>query len=601
MTIKPDADMMLAFLEHLFGDMLDGWVELAWTDPWDKNVRHGRSFDVGSLEELVDEAVKQNAIEGQNTYFGAALRAPNTAPFGRGNDDDFYKAPAFWADLDEASSVAEAKAHYNGAPPTIGVITGRTPHPRVQLWWKQEEPCTDADVVRMQNKAIAAALAGDPVVINPSRVMRLAGTVAWPVKEGRVAEVVELQTFDDDRPRVYLDGQVATAYPPIHTNGNASEKATGLNLGLVTIDPVAMLREAEPGNWHNPMLAFTAHCVAAGYPDWIIVEAARQVLDDPNNPSDLESLIEGARRKFDKPDSGEIEAGPLNVVGLSSFINMKLPERKTLLSPWLPEQGLVMVYAERGIGKTYFALNVAHAVATGGSYLNWQANERHRVLYLDGEMPAPTMQERSRAIAGFNPPENLNDWFRLMTPDLQDAAMPDLSTKEGQARIEAQLAGVELVVIDNLSTLCRSGIENEAESWLPVQEWLLGLRRRGMSAMIVHHAGKGGLQRGTSRREDVLDTTIAMRRPKDYEPSEGCRFEVHFEKSRGFTGDDAQPIEALLSTNTLGAVSWTVTLLGDKLSEEIAELVAQGMSEREIARELDISRSKVTRCKRKLA
>lgn len=65
--------MMLAFLEHLFGDMLDGWVELAWTDPWDKNVRHGRSFDVGSLEELVDEAVKQNAIEGQNTYFGAAL------------------------------------------------------------------------------------------------------------------------------------------------------------------------------------------------------------------------------------------------------------------------------------------------------------------------------------------------------------------------------------------------------------------------------------------------------------------------------------------------------------------------------------------------
>ena len=101
------------------------------------------------------------------------------------------------------------------------------------------------------------------------------------------------------------------------------------------------------------------------------------------------------------------------------------------------------------------------------------------------------------------------------------------------------MAGVELAVIDNLSTLCRSGIENEAESWLPIQEWLLGLRRRGMSAMIVHHAGKRGLQRGTSRREDVLDTTIAMRRPKDYEPSEGCRFEVHFEKSRGFTGDDA--------------------------------------------------------------
>ena len=114
--------------------------------------------------------------------------------------------------------------------------------------------------------------------------------------------------------------------------------------------------------------------IYAGHPNWIIIESARQVLDDPDNPSDLEVLIDGARRKFDKPDPGteQLEAGPLNVVGLSSFVRMKLPERKTMFSPWLPEQGLVMVYAERGIGKTYFALNVAHAVATGGSYLNRQ-------------------------------------------------------------------------------------------------------------------------------------------------------------------------------------------------------------------------------------
>jgi len=37
-----------------------------------------------------------------------------------------------------------------------------------------------------------------------------------------------------------------------------------------------------------------------------------------------------------------------------------------------------------------------------------------------------------------------------------------------------------------------------------VQGWLLVLRRRGISVMVIHHAGKSGLQRGTSRREDVL-------------------------------------------------------------------------------------------------
>ena len=62
----------------------------------------------------------------------------------------------------------------------------------------------------------------------------------------------------------------------------------------------------------------------------------------------------------------------------------------------------------------------------------------------------------------------------------------------------------------------RTGRENEAEGWLPVQDWALGHRRAGRSVLFIHHAGKGGLQRGTSRREDVLDTVIGLRRPTDY-------------------------------------------------------------------------------------
>ena len=68
----------------------------------------------------------------------------------------------------------------------------------------------------------------------------------------------------------------------------------------------------------------------------------------------------------------------------------------------------------------------------------------------------------------------------------------------------------------------------------------------GRAVLFVHHAGKGGPQRGTSRKEDVLDSVIALRRPEDYKASEGARFEVHFEKTRGFTGPDAEPFEATL-------------------------------------------------------
>jgi hypothetical protein len=40
---------------------------------------------------------------------------------------------------------------------------------------------------------------------------------------------------------------------------------------------------------------------------------------------------------------------------------------------------------------------------------------------------------------------------------------------------------------------------------------------------------------------------INLRRPQQYSPLDGARFEVHFEKARGFDGDDAQPFEATLT------------------------------------------------------
>jgi len=57
--------------------------------------------------------------------------------------------------------------------------------------------------------------------------------------------------------------------------------------------------------------------------------------------------------------------------------------------------------------------------------------------------------------------------------------------------------------------------ENDSDAWGEIQDRLLRLRRRGISVLIVHHAGKRGGQRGTSRREDVLDTSFSLRQPSD--------------------------------------------------------------------------------------
>ena len=107
----------------------------------------------------------------------------------------------------------------------------------------------------------------------------------------------------------------------------------------------------------------------------------------------------------------------------------------------------------------------------------------------------------------------------IFAGDLIEAGgIGNLAAPEVQSELDPWLEGIEFLIVDNLSSLTAVIRDNDAESWGPIQEWLLKLRRRGISVLIVHHAGKDGQQRGTSRREDVLDTSISLRRSADYSP-----------------------------------------------------------------------------------
>jgi putative DNA primase/helicase len=258
-----------------------------------------------------------------------------------------------------------------------------------------------------------------------------------------------------------------------------------------------------------------------------------------------------------------------------------------------------MVHSARGIGKTHLALGIACVVATGGALLGWSAPSPHRVIYLDGEMPAAAMQLRlAAAVDGFDGVPPAPDYLRLLSADIIEGGLPDLGTKEGQAEIDAAIGEAELIILDNISTLVRSGKENEAESWLPMQGWMLAHRRAGRSVLLIHHAGKGGSQRGTSRREDVLDTVITLRRPADYVAAQGARFEVVFEKGRGVHGDDARPIEARYEERD-GAAVWTRTEIADADLKRVVDALRDDMSIREAGKALGIHKSRVERLKKR--
>jgi hypothetical protein len=310
----------------------------------------------------------------------------------------------------------------------------------------------------------------------------------------------------------------------------------------------------------------------------------------------IEALpILAPRQDQESADVGNSE-GAIVVVSLMDFVTRDIPAREQILSPWLLTQSLNMLYAWRGVGKTHVALGIAYATASGGSFLKWNAKHPRRVLYLDGEMPAASMQERLRGLVAGSDNEFDPDYFRLVTPDLQTGCMPDLATTEGQKAIDEVLGDTELIVVDNLSSLARSGgAENDAASWLPIQPWALRQRQLGRSVLFVHHSGKGGAQRGTSKKEDILDTVLTLKRPADYNPAEGAVFEVHFEKTREMHGDEAQPFEARLQADEAGQAIWTFKSVEDSTFARVVALAKEGLSQKEIAVELDVNKSTVSR------
>ena len=318
----------------------------------------------------------------------------------------------------------------------------------------------------------------------------------------------------------------------------------------------------------------------------------------------FDAAHEAATRQFSaaaSPQSPEPErddAPRFKTLTAEELLRLELPLREYALEPILPCPGLAMIYASRGLGKTYLALSISHAIASGSRALRWDAPKPLRVLHIDGEMPAPALQERlAQIVAGSGaalPDENR---LRFVIGDLAPDGLPNIAAPDGMKAIEQAAADADVILLDNLSTLAAGMRENEADDWGVFQAWLIRMRRAGKLVIIIHHAGKNEKQRGTSRREDALDTVIALRRPQDYNPEEGARFELHIEKARGAMGAAVAPFEARLMEGQGGGLTWTMTDLQTAQNDRAIALLTDGLSLRQVAEAVGMSKSAVGRLK----
>ncbi len=236
---------------------------------------------------------------------------------------------------------------------------------------------------------------------------------------------------------------------------------------------------------------------------------------------------------------------------------LELRPRASFLGSWFREGDLGFVFGSRGLGKTWLVHGIARAIAEGNEIGPWKASGRVKVVYVDGEMPLDAIRDRDMSLnrgSGDLSFLNHEQYFdktgktlNLSNPDLQQAIL---------ALVVRQ--GVRVLVLDNLSCLFSGVKENDADDWEKILPWLLELRRRRVSVLMVHHSGRAGIDmRGTSRREDAAFWIIRLSEPSSLRSSDGARFVTHFTKNRQGSNDETQPLEWSFESTKSGKVAIT--------------------------------------------
>ena len=335
----------------------------------------------------------------------------------------------------------------------------------------------------------------------------------------------------------------------------------------VTIIPDA----DEPGRKAAVLAADAARAAGAATVQIVAVPAhfdkGWDIADPLPSGWTLEALL---AESADSEQKSEVDGEKLlaaYVISAADLVKLEIEPREYIVEPFLATQSLNMLYAVRGIGKTWVGFTLAINVARGEDFLGYSVERERNVLYIDGEMPLPDIKERLQGLA-HKPPHNL----KILPSDVlfrEDRPL-NIQEPEDRARIERLLADLEsdgerpdLLIFDNLSSLSGGIDENDNSALDMFLRWLVGLRHAGYAILMIHHAGKSGTQRGASRREDLLDTSIELKKPaKDKddeeapEPHSGAHFVLSFPKTRGRRPEPEELELKLCEYN--GELAWTI-------------------------------------------
>lgn len=506
------------------------------------------------IDEAVDWAENMNGL-GYNIY---AVRNPIRGDVsGSAKDADILAGFFLWADCDDDTSASNVR-RFDGPQYSAAVVTGQTPSVRVHTYWALETPCTDMAAWRDMQTRIAAHFSSDSTVVNPSRIMRVAGTVSYPAKHkqerGYVKEVVTLRTeYPEPRQPVTMAqmDRVFAAAPATQPSGLKID--TGSLTAPLDRDRTR-IQALEGQEWHNAVIKLVASYVAKGLSDDEI-HGLTAPLTLPGYTADqtaqeVQVAIDGARCKGWTPEEPpaplqiDTGAGPTpdktdeSTPALEWFDDIEPALADAYLVKGVLGAGAMsVVYGPSNSGKTFFALDVAFHIATGAP---WRGQRVHAapVLYLAAEGGRGVLNR----VAALKAETGICDvalavkraGLDLLHKEADLQAVYDLAQL-----VQAKMPGTPpLIVIDTLSRIMAGGDENSAADMTALIRNIDAIREAtGAHIMLVHHTGKDTARgaRGHSSLRAATDTEIEVGQVG--EEGEECRAAM-VTKQRDYQGGE---------------------------------------------------------------
>ncbi len=482
---------------------------------------------------------------GFNIYYSPAIRRTDLKKSERGGLDSITQALGFVVDCDtpESHRLWSNNCKDINLNPSIVVQTSSQ---RVQLIYLFKKPTNDFETWKIYAERLVNHFGCDSATKDLAHIFRVPNTTNYPNKkkklDGRITEE-SIVIYPKDGAVVYYDLEDFSVLPEIEILRKEDLKLRKeINLSFLSEqDIIGRL----PSNIQGQILN-TSPVKDRSQLDWSIAKEFIKVgaslgnlksfyennineafADKYRNRKNKEKYLEDTyNRAFDSVllDSKQVEGDKIvrkntlfdQILNADKISEFGGEEIDYWISYWLPKNSIVMIHGSAGCGKTYFLCDFLYKLSLGQNIGGSDIPNTAKVLYIDFELSRfETARRHQQLIKQYGKSKN---WFSLNPSFAQTDTLYtwSLADKEFVGDLLETIRDFksDIVVIDSArSSMLSTGFkENDAESWSPLNDFMMKVRNMGKSVVYIHHDSKAGNYSGSTASITNIDIELHIKK-----------------------------------------------------------------------------------------